>query len=243
MKTFLATVIIVLAASAPLNAQTTQPQATIKRGNALVAQEKYREAIAEYEKVSTRDVDAYAQAIYNIGVCHYELWQTEAAIIFYQRAIELKQGNYPRASYALGIALQDQGQLGEARAAYEQAIRVSHREFAAAIYALGLLAARAGEFKQAAELFREAAAREGLHVPASRNNLGVMLANLGLLNEAEKEFAIALKESHGMLDDAARNLNLCRSLLATASQTFSAFVLVDFAKVNKQEAQKAQPIW
>ena len=174
-----------------------------------MAQEDYKAAIEEYGKVSARDAGSYARAIYNIGVCHYELWQTDEAIIFYLRAIELKQGNYPRASYALGVALEDQGRLAEARQAYQQA----RNNFAPAIYKLGLLEATAGEFRRAADLFRDAASRKGQHVPASRNNLGVMLARLGLLKEAEKEFLIALKESDERLDDAAHNLKLCRALM------------------------------
>jgi len=199
-----------------INAQ----EAALKRGDALVVQENYEAAIAEYSKVSDRDRDSYARAIYNIGVCYYELWQTEDAIVFYKRAIELKQGNYPVASYALGVALEDQGRLDQAKFAYQQA-----PGFAPAIYKLGLFAAKSGELKQAADLFRDAAAREGRHVPASRNNLGVMLARLGFLKEAEKEFAIALKSAHGVFEDAAHNLKLCRSLL-----------------LNNQRAQNAQSI-
>ena len=199
-----------------INAQ----EAALKRGDALVVQENYKAAITEYSKVSDRDRDSYARAIYNIGVCYYELWQTEDAIVFYKRAIELKQGNYPVASYALGVALEDQGRLDQAKFAYQQA-----QGFAPAIYKLGLFAAKSGELKQAADLFRDAAAREGRHVPASRNNLGVMLARLGFLKEAEKEFANALKSAHGVFEDASHNLKLCRSLL-----------------LNNQRAQNAQSI-
>ena len=76
-----------------VNAQTS----AFKRADALVAQEKYAAAITEYNKVSPRDADLYARAIYNIGVCNYELWRTEEAIVFYKRAVDLKHGNYPRA--------------------------------------------------------------------------------------------------------------------------------------------------
>jgi tetratricopeptide (TPR) repeat protein len=79
-----------------VNAQ--QDKAALKRGDALVAQENYKAAIEEYGKVSDLDRDSYARAIYNIGVCYYELWQTEDAITFYKRAIELKRGNYAIAS-------------------------------------------------------------------------------------------------------------------------------------------------
>ena len=195
-------------ASTIFSSNAQDSKSAFKRGDAFVAQENYKAAIEEYKKVSTRDRDVYARAIYNIGVCHYELWQTEDAIVFYKRAIELKQGNYPVASYALGVALEDQGSFAEAKLAYRQALN-----FAPAIYKLGLLAAKAGELKQAADLFRDAAAREGRHVPASHNNLGVMLARLGFLKEAENEFVIALKASDGGFEDAAQNLKLCRSLL------------------------------
>jgi len=209
-----------IAVSVTFNVNAQDARSALKRGDAFVVQENYKAAIAEYSKVSHRDRDFYARAVYNIGVCYYELWQTEDAIVFYKRAIELKQGNYPVASYALGVALEDQGRLDQAKLAYQQA-----PGFAPAIYKLGLLAAKSGELKQAADLFRDAAAREGRHVPASRNNLGVMLARLGFLKEAEKEFAIALKSADGVFEDAAHNLKLCRSLL-----------------LNNQRAQNAQSI-
>ena len=197
-----------LATSLAFTINAQQDNSALKRGDAFVAQENYKAAIEEYGKVSPRDRDSYARAIYNIGVCHYELWRTEEAINFYKRAIELKLGNYPVASYALGVALEDQQRFAEAKMAYEQA-----PEFGPAIYRLGLLEAKAGELKRAAELFRDAATREGRHVPASHNNLGVMLAQQGFIKEAEKEFVIALKSADGVFDDAAHNLKLCRSLI------------------------------
>ena len=212
--------------SVALSVNAQDARSALKRGDAFVAQENYKAAIEQYSKVSHRDGDSYARAIYNIGVCYYELWQTEEAIVFYKRAIELKQGKYPRASYSLGVALEDLRRLAEAQLAYQQA-----SNFAPAIYKLGLLAAKAGEFKKAADLFRDAASREGQHVPASHNNLGVVLARLGLLNEAEKEFVIALKTSDGAFEDAAHNLKLCRSLLLSdkkaQNKSYVPFVATD----------------
>ena len=204
VRNFLFATIILASSAVVLNAQPA-----LQRGNALVGQQNYQAAIEEYRKVSARDADSYARAIYNIGVCYYELWQIEEAIVFYKRAIELKHGKYPRASYALGVALHDQGRLTEAKQAYEQA----GKNFALAIYKLGVLEATAGEFRKAADLFRDAASRKGQHVPASHNNLGVMLARLGFLKEAEKAFIVALKQSDNQLDDAAHNLKLCRTLM------------------------------
>ena len=214
---------MLLATVTAINGQTDS-KSILRRGDALVAQEKHKLAIDEYSKVSTRDRE-YARAIYNIGVCYYELWQTDDAIEFYKRAVELKQGNYPKASYALGVALEDQNRTREAKVAYQQAVSASHGEFARATYRIGLLEAKAGEFQKAAMLFREAAERAGEHVPASHNNLGVMLAQLGFLKEAEQEFIFALKASDGRFEDAAHNLNLCRSLTAGTKREYKLSIL------------------
>lgn len=221
MKNLCFATIVLLATAVLTSAQTTDSKSILRRGDALVAQEKYKLAIAEYSKVSTSDRNAFARATYNIGVCYYELWQTDDAIEFYKRAIDLKQGNYPKASYALGIALEDQGKTAEARKAYEQV----RGELARATYRIGLLEAKAGEFEKAAALFREAAARAGEHVPASHNNLGVMLARLGYLKEAEQEFIIALKASDGRFDDATYNLSLCRQNTQKAQNDLSKIIL------------------
>ena len=223
MKNLFFTAVMLLTTAIVINAQTDS-KSILRRGDALVVQEKYRLAIEEYGKVSTHNRDSYAKAMYNIGVCHYELWQTDDAIEFYKRAIELKEGNYPRASYALGVALEDQGRTAQAKLAYEQAVRASRGEFARATYRLGVIEANAGEFEKAATLFREAASRDGEHVAASHNNLGVMLARLGFMNKAEQEFLIALKVANGRFDDATHNLNLCRSLTANVRSDFKLFL-------------------
>lgn len=225
MKNLCFATIFLLAIAVLTSAQPADSKSILRRGDELVAQENYKLAIDEYSKVSTRDRDAYARAIYNIGVCYYELWQTDDAIEFYKRAVELKQGNYPKASYALGVALEDQGMTTEARKSFEQAVNASHGELARATYRIGLLEAKAGEFQKAALLFREAAARAGEHVPASHNNLGVMLAQLGFLKEAEQEFIFALKASDGRFEDAAHNLNLCRSLTAGANRDYKLAII------------------
>jgi len=82
VRTFPVAAIILAVTSIVVNAQTTESQSALKRGDALVAQEKYRAAIDEYSKVTSGAGDLYARAIYNTGVCYYELWQTEDAIVF-----------------------------------------------------------------------------------------------------------------------------------------------------------------
>jgi tetratricopeptide (TPR) repeat protein len=189
------------------------PQSAIKRGNDLFHQQKYEAAIYAYQSVSPDDQAAYARSLYNIGVCYYELWRTEEAISFYQRAIDLKDGRYPMASFALGVALQEQAKLPEAKEAYKQALNASHGQYALAHYTLGLLAADEGNLREAAIHFEEAGKHSGFHEAASHNNFGVMLARMGRLAEAEPQFEKALRKAHGVFEDAAYNLKLCRSLL------------------------------
>jgi tetratricopeptide (TPR) repeat protein len=198
----------------------------IRRGNEKYAKTEFEAAIREYRRVTEDAGDAYAQSLYNIGVCYYELWRTEEAVIFYKRAIAAREGRYPRAWHALGVALEDQGKLPKAKEAYRQSITTSHGEFGAAHFKLGLLIASEGDYETAATLFRKAIARAGDHVAASHNNLGVMLARLGRMSEAQPEFEFALKETDGAFEDAAYNLRLCRSLLTVPTKALVASLTV-----------------
>jgi tetratricopeptide (TPR) repeat protein len=214
------TVVLVLASMATAMSQTTiqsvrsDAQVAIDKGNALVAQGNYEHALRYYQIVGPDSRELYAIALYNIGICHYEIWHTTEAIVFYKRAIQQRKGLYPRASYALGVALEDLKRLDEAKDAYDQTLKASNGDYAVANYRLGLIAANEGEVEAAAALFRKALKHEGAHVPASHNNLGVMLTRMQRLTEAEKEFAIALRLANGAFSDATYNLELCRRLLA-----------------------------
>ena len=223
-------ILLAITSTTLIQAQRSDDDAAIKRGNELVAQAKYESAIREYERV-TPATDLYARALYNIGVCQYELWRTDLAIDYYSRATAATRNNYPRASYALGVALEDRGRFGEAREAYQQAINRSRGEFAAAQFRLGLLIARDGDYPEAGHLFRQAIRKSGEHLPASHNNLGVILAWTGHLKEAEAEFKIALRLSGGDFKDAARNLKVCRTLLAGETNSVALSLADDLSLV------------
>jgi tetratricopeptide (TPR) repeat protein len=219
-KKFLSAILLLVLGATLATAQTKQSEvgseakAAIERGNQSFAKADYETALREYRSVPRSARDIYAQALYNIGVCYYELWRTEEAIDFYRDALAEQHGRYPRASYALGVALENRSRLAEAKQAYLQSIVTSQGQYAPAHYRLGLLTSMEGDYEAAAASFRRAIARKGDHVPASHNNLGVVLAHQGRLTEARREFEIALKQTNGAFDDAAHNLQLCRSLLA-----------------------------
>jgi tetratricopeptide (TPR) repeat protein len=219
-KKFFSAILLVVLIGSVVAAQTKEwdassvAKAAIERGNRSFAKADYESALREYRSVPRIDRDTYAQALYNIGVCYYELWRTDEAINFYRRALTEQHGRYPRASYALGVALENQNRLIEAKEAYRQSIIASEGEYGPALYRLGLLTSIEGDYEAAAACYRKAIGRVGAHVPASHNNLGVMLAHQGRLIEAGREFEIALKQTNGDFDVAAQNLKLCRSLLA-----------------------------
>jgi tetratricopeptide (TPR) repeat protein len=208
-------------------------QDAIKRGNQSYARGDYEAAIKEYKQVPQGQSEAFSQALYNMGVCYYELRRTEDAIVMYRRAVEARGGRYPKALYALGVALEISKRPGEAKAAYERAIATSggkytEAQLAVAHYRLGLLAGREGDYEKAAALFREAINRSRERFPAGHNNLGVMLALSGRTAEAEREFETALRQATDGFDEAASNLRLCRAILTTETQTaYASMKVVD----------------
>jgi tetratricopeptide (TPR) repeat protein len=223
IKTVLLSALFVAASINVTFAQSEAARKAIKLGNELFAKEQYTEAIDEYRKVASSSRYEYAQSIYNIAVCYYELRQTDAAVANYKLAIKLRSGKYPKASFALGVVLEDEGDLSAAEAAYRAAIAASNSKFAPAHYRLGVVLALKGDYIAAARSFRAAMSHSPEElVVNSHNNLGVMLARTGQLQAAETEFAIAVRESKGGLEEANRNLKLCRSLIAkTAGESLA----------------------
>ena len=208
-------------------------RSAIKLGNRMYSQALYEDAIKQYRRVPSSAGEPYSEALFNIGVCYYELWRTEDAIAMYRAASSAREGKYPKALYALGVALEDIDNTIEARIAYTQSIEASNGEYAPAYYRLGLLLANAGNPEPAANLFRSAILHFKGPFPAGHNNLGVMLARMKLFGEAEQEFAIALSESNGFQKDASFNLALCRSLLkGPSAPLFAALRITDAVNGN-----------
>ena len=236
-KILLATLLALLTGGASTGQENREDaRDRIKRGNERYARAEYEAAIDEYRRVPRRAGDAYAQSLYNVGVCYYELGRTEEAIVMYRSAAAAaRAGRYPKALYALGVALEDLGQLPEAEAAYRRAIDTSGGGHAPAHFKLGVLVARAGDYEAAVALFRKAIARSEEHFPNSHNNLGVMLARTGRLAEAAREFEVALRQTDGASDEATHNLKLCHSLLAgkTGTRLASMKMVEATAALNK----------
>ncbi|MGI8732543.1 MAG: tetratricopeptide repeat protein [Pyrinomonadaceae bacterium] len=217
-RLLLATLAVTFLASIAV-AQTVRERSldAIRRGNDKYAKAEYQLAIEEYRRVQPSSDETYAKALYNIGVCHYELWNTDEALVYYRKAIAARP-RYPMALHALGVALKDLKRLSEARGAFTESIVASSGGHAPAHYMLGMLAMSEGDHKAAAAFFKEAISRSRDRFPASHNNLGVALARMGRLREAQREFETALRYADGEFDVAIHNLNLCRFLLASSAK-------------------------
>ena len=224
MKVLLAALLLVSGSLALAQTTPSDARDLIRSGNAKYAKAEYESAIVDYQRVEPAAGEVYAQALYNIGVCYYELWRTEDAVAMYRKAIKARGGRYPRASYALGVALEDLKLVADAREAYRRTIAATGEKYAAAAcFKLGVITANEDDSETAAALFKEAIKRWPGSFPASHNNLGAMLARSGRLREAEREFEIALTQARASLPEATHNLALCRSLLTVRAGTQVAF--------------------
>ena len=102
--------------------QTTNGKAILffEKGNILVADQSYKEAIASYEKAIQFKPDKHA-AWHNRGTLLSALGRKEEALDSYDKAIEIKS-DYHEAWYGRGISLSALGRKEEAIASYDKAI-------------------------------------------------------------------------------------------------------------------------
>lgn len=207
--------------------EETTASRLINRGNAEYRKAKYQTAIEYYSQVDRSAGELYARAIYNIGVCYFELYRTEESIAMYQRAIKLQHESYPNASYALGVALEDLKRIPDAKRAYQKAIAASEGKHSLAYFRLGVITGEKDP-EAAVELFRKAIALSSDDLPAGHNNLGVMLARRGRFEEAQREFALAVRKARGQMPEAEHNLRLCSSLMRVRNNTaaLTRFVII-----------------
>ncbi len=152
-----------------VNAQSSDASSVIKLGNQLFSNQQYKLAIKEYQRVSPNKREEYARALYNIGVCYYELWVTDEAIEYYGRALELKHGEYPSASFAL------EGRIEEAASLFTSAIAQPGQHQASSHNNLGVMLARMGQLNAAEREFQMALSGE---LPEADHNLKLCRALL-----------------------------------------------------------------
>ncbi|MBX7173392.1 MAG: tetratricopeptide repeat protein [Pyrinomonadaceae bacterium] len=161
-----------------------------------------------------------AQIHYNLGVCFYQLKQTNAAITEFEKAVQIYP-NYAKAFYALGMAKTDLRDFNQAENAFRQSLKLSNN--GEVWFDLALVLFELKKYDDSAQSFQNAIKFGSVAVAASHNNLGVVYAMQGDLYSAKKELEISEKLNFA---GAANNLNIVRNALATNDKTLVAKLIL-----------------
>ncbi|KMY66545.1 hypothetical protein AAU61_15490 [Desulfocarbo indianensis] len=175
-------------------------------GDALFAQGRISEAVAEYERGLGLTPEE-PNLLNSLGVCYGHLGQMDKAMAYFERALQAASQDF-MAHYNLGYALMAQGRLSEARQRLEASLELQP-EHADTLFQLGRLAQGEGRLTEALDLFTRASQRQECR-PAVHRHLGEALAAAGRLSEAEEAFHKAVKVNPG---DAAALASLAEMYL------------------------------
>ena len=213
-------------------------------GNVFLHQEKWGEAVAEFQAALKIRPD-YAEAYNNLGFALFKDGKAAEAIPRYREALRL-QPAYADAWYNLGNALAQKGRLEEAVSAYQNALQFQpdnspvHGNLGVALFQNGKTNEAIAQFQMAVQLDPDnAEARFNLgnsfrltgkvdqaigcyqkalqiqpNYASASFNLGIALEEKGRLPEAIAQFQSALQ----LQPDNANILDTLAWLLATSSQ-------------------------
>ena len=158
-------------------------------GDALFAQGRISEALAEFERALLLEPDE-PNVLNSLGVCHGHLGQMNQAMAHFERALAAAPQDF-MAYYNLGYALMAQGRLAEAKTRLEQGLELNP-DHADTLFHLGRLAQGEGKLSLAVDYLSRAAAAE--ESPRStQRHLGEALAAAGQPPQAEEAFKRAVK--------------------------------------------------
>jgi len=158
-------------------------------GDALFAQGRISEAVAEYER-GLGLAQEEPNLLNSLGVSYGHLGQMDKAMAYFERALEAAPDDF-MAHFNQGYALMGQGRLSEARQRLEASLALEPNH-ADTIFQLGRLAQGEGRLAEALGLFSRAAQIPECR-PAVHRHLGEALAASGRLSEAEEAFHKAVK--------------------------------------------------
>jgi tetratricopeptide (TPR) repeat protein len=186
------------------DAAAKTPQSPVTRnhyGNALEAEGKLDEAIAQYAAVQ-RFMPANVDACVNLGIALTKKGELDGALAQLRRALELNPRD-PAAHFNLASVLSRQGKYDEAIPHYHEALR-SYFYRAEAHNSLGNLYSRQGKTDAAIAQYREAIRLDPGFAQAHLN-LANLLVTQGQLQEALTHYALAA-QANPALPEARYNL-------------------------------------
>jgi len=165
----------------------------INKGNELLRQNRYDEALEAYEEARTllpEDEDVY----YNLGIVLTRLGRTEDAIRAYQRALELFP-DYAEVHNNLGNLLLREGNLNDALVHFNAAIAILP-DYAVGYNSLGIALRELGLIPQAAEAFLKASSLDTNYWQARFNLAGIYMSQ-GKWDEAIGAYREVLRAQPG----------------------------------------------
>ena len=172
-----------------LNSKLVNAHANL--GNALLAQNKYKDAAVSFSEASRLQPDL-APAWYMLGKTQEKLGQWSEAEVALRKAVELNPG-WLDARLLLGKVLQFMGHFQDAGQQYELIIQ-SQANHAEAHYRLAVSLSSMGKTHESEASFRRALELQPEHIPAL-NALSLILLSHGQTSEALEccERALAIK--------------------------------------------------
>ena len=238
MRTFL--FVLVLAGTTAISASAQETPLTNRafENAARAAQsEDYKTAAEDYRRAilfSTAEEpsdDFLAKIHFNLGVCFYNLQQTEEAVEEFTEAIKLSRRGYQKAFYALGMAQTDLKNWSKAETAFREAVKLEKND-GEAWFDLGLVLLERKNYESAETAFQKAIKYQSTGAADAHNNLGVIFALKSDFRAAENEFKTALNLSNGKSVEARNNLQFCKLYKRNFNQNLLA--KLEFARNNKQ---------
>jgi tetratricopeptide (TPR) repeat protein len=160
------------------------PESPFAKGDALYEQEKYEEALEEYQKVIEENPDLY-QAFDKIGICYLRLDDQEKAIEYFKKMLEHDPQSLDTLINLSAIYF-EQGNLEEGMKYFKQ-LDESTLTDKGTFYNIGVLLFKSNQIDMAIDYLRKCVTIEPGFVDGYYQ-LGLANLNKGDMEEAKKNF-------------------------------------------------------
>jgi protein O-GlcNAc transferase len=191
--TWFARTLVINASGQALAHDQNGAEAFVSRGNMLLQQRRFAEALASYEQAIALEPN-HAEALLSRGNVLQELRRSEEALASYDRVISLRP-DYADAFYNRGIALMRLNRLEEALASYDGAIAASPRHVRA-YNNRGNIFQIMGRFREALASYQQAVAIKPDYIDGLYNQ-GLVLQGVGRFEEAVASYDRVIALSPG----------------------------------------------
>ena len=173
----------------------------IQRGDALLKEKRYDEAIAQYKAAIANADRPVFTAHLNLGSAYYEKGDYRSAVEAFRKATEIRPSDY-RGHYNLAEALYASEDYKGSEAAYRKVIALSPKGIsgAQAYHFLGLSLYKQGRVEEAIAQYKAAIELFGGKYAEAHYNLGTALLERKDYEGAEREFRLTIEQDKGFAE-------------------------------------------